>query len=385
MSNSNIEIFIFEITDTVFESLGVLNAYSSLIWNDSFASYSSFELHAPITEENKILLKEDRVLWKGGESAGIIKSIQANADEHGNRTFYIKGVTLNFLLTSRIVWDTYNAYNKYASTILYDLVKRNCIDTVNPNRKIPWLEVEEVQPQFGERITFQKTGGEVHDACRSIANTGGIGFNIKFDHLGKRLIFVVEESIDRTINQTERDSIIFSTDLDDILSSSYYTNSQDEKNIALVLGEGEGIDRKAIVSGEGESFGLLRKEMSVDARDLQSVYTDEETGDEVELSEEEYEAVLTQRGDEKLSEFIKIETFDAKIKSFGDSQYTFNEDYKKGDKVTVIDEQLNVTVSAMITEVQETYSDTYGIYLTFGYSYPTIMDKMTKQNINIIR
>ena len=57
----------------------------------------------------------------------------------------------------------------------------------------------------------------------------------------------------------------------------------------------------------------------------------------------------------------------------------FGVDYKKGDKVTVRDEQLNVVVSARITEVQEEFDDEYALVLTFGYSYPTIMKKVKQQ------
>ena len=89
--------------------------------------------------------------------------------------------------------------------------------------------------------------------------------------------------------------------------------------------------------------------------------------------------MLTQRGDDKLSECKTTETFEAQIRVFGDVQYEFGVDYKKGDKVTVRDEQLNVVVSARITEVQEEFDDEYALVLTFGYSYPTIMQKVKQQ------
>ena len=52
---------------------------------------------------------------------------------------------------------------------------------------------------------------------------------------------------------------------------------------------------------------------------------------------------------------------------------------KEGDKVTVRDRQLNVVVSARITEVEEDFDDEYALVLTFGYSYPTIMQKVKQQ------
>ena len=90
---------------------------------------------------------------------------------------------------------------------------------------------------------------------------------------------------------------------------------------------------------------------------------------------------LTQRGDDKLAENKVTETFEAQIRVFGDVQYEFGVDYQKGDKVTVRDNQLNVVVSARITEVEEDFDNEYALILTFGYSYPTIMQKV-KQQIN---
>ena len=43
------------------------------------------------------------------------------------------------------------------------------------------------------------------------------------------------------------------------------------------------------------------------------------------------------------------------------------------------DNQLNVVVSARITEVEEDFDDEYALVFTFGYSYPTIMQKVKQQ------
>ena len=87
---------------------------------------------------------------------------------------------------------------------------------------------------------------------------------------------------------------------------------------------------------------------------------------------------MIQRGKEKLAEHIATETFDAQIRQFGDVQYEFGVDYVKGDKVTVIDRQLMIQVSARITSVEEDFSDEYSLILTFGYSYPTILLKVKR-------
>lgn len=372
-----IQILVFKVNDNTFENIGEVNQYNSLIWPDKFNGYASFELWAPITDENSEYFKKGNILWCGGNNAAVIEIVKSTIDDEGTKTFNVKGRTLEMFLTTRIIWGTYNASNKYVSTAMYEIVKQNCINPTNVNRKIPYLECAE-DKQLGGKMSVQKTGGEVYNAITTIANSKDLGFNILFRPKEKKLIFEVVAGVDRTIEQSKVDSIEFSTDLEDILSSSYYSNSQDEKNVAFVQGEGDGASRISQISGNNELKGFDRKELYVDARDLQSETVNED--DTItSLTPDEYKAALINRGDNKLSECNITETFEAQIRVFGDVQYEFGKDYQKGDKVTVRDRQLNVVVSARITEVEEDFGDEYALVLTFGYSYPTIMQKVKRQ------
>jgi len=372
-----IQILVFKVDDTTFENIGEVNQYNSLIWPDKFNGYASFELGAPITDENSEYFKKGNILWCGGDNAAVIEIVKSTIDDKGTKTFNVKGRTLEMILTTRIIWGTYNASNKYTSTVMYEIVNQNCVNPTNVSRKIPYLECAEDE-QLGGKMSVQKTGGEVYDAITTIASSKDLGFNMLFRPKEKKLIFEVVAGVDRTIEQSEVDPAEFSTDLEDILSSSYYTNSQDEKNVAFVQGEDDGTSRVSQVSGNNELEGFNRKELYVDARDIQSESVNED-GTTTTLISEEYDAALVNRGDDKLAECKTTETFEAQIRVFGDVQYEFGKDYQKGDKVTVRDKQLGVVVSARITEVEEDFDDEYALVLTFGYSYPTIMQKVKQQ------
>lgn len=372
-----IQILVFKVDDNTFENIGEVNQYDSLIWPDKFNGYASFELWAPITEENSEYFKKGNILWCGGDNAAKVEIVKSTIDDKGNKTFNVKGRTLEVVLTTRIIWGTYNASNKYASTAMYEIVNQNCVNPTNAKRKIPYLECAE-DKQLGGKMSVQKTGGDVYDSLTTIAGSKDLGFNVLFRPKEKKLIFEVVAGVDRTIEQSVVDPVEFSTDLEDILSSSYYTNDQDEKNVAFVQGEGDGASRISQISGNNELEGFDRKELYVDARDLQSETVNED-GSTTSLTPDEYKAALVNRGDDKLSECEVTETFEAQIRVFGDVQYEFGKDYQKGDKVTVRDRQLNVVVSARITEVEEDFDDEYALVLTFGYSYPTIMQKVKQQ------
>lgn len=347
------------------------------MWPDKFNGYGSFELWAPITEENSVYFKKGNILWCGGDNAAMIEIVKSSVNSQGTKTYNVKGRTLEMLLTTRVVWGTYNAKDKHVSTIMYDIVNQTCVSPSNSKRKIPFLECAEDE-QFGSVATFQKTGGEVYSVLTTLAGSFDLGFNVLFRPKEKKLIFKVVKGVDRTIEQDVNDPVEFSTDLEDLLSSSYYSNDQDKKSVAFVQGEGEGASRKSVVAGDNTTAGFARRELYVDARDLQSTSMDA-NGVEVVLSDDEYNSVLLQRGDDKLSEHKVTETFEAQIRVFGDVQYVFGVDYNKGDKVTIRDNQLNVMISARITEVEEDFDDEYALVLTFGYSYPTIMQKVKQQ------
>ncbi len=374
------QILVFKLdNDGTFDNIGEVNQYESLIWPDKYNGFAQFELWAPINSENAEYFTKGNILWCGGDNAAIVEIVKSDIDDAGTKTYNVKGRTLEMLLTTRIVWGTYNAQNKDASTVMYDLVNQNCVNPSDVKRKIPFLEMA-ADPHVGGKIDKQVTGGEVYDSVVSVATNADIGFNVLFRPTLKKLIFEVIEGVDRTIEQTENDPVEFSTDLEDILSSSYYSNNQDKKSVALVVGEGEESARTTQVSGDNTTTGFLRRELYVDARDLQSESVDG-SGNTTSITPTEYKKILIQRGDEKLAECLTTETFEAQIRVFGDVQYEFNKDYFKGDKITVRDKQLNVTVSARITEVEEDYDDEYALMLTFGYSYPTIMQKVKQQTV----
>lgn len=375
-----IQILVFYLDSSgTFDNIGEINHFNSLVWPDKFNGYAQFELWAPITLENAPLIKKGNILWCGGENAAVIEIVKSSVDDRGNKTYNVKGRTLESLLTTRIVWGTYNANNKYTSTIMYDLVKQNCANPADIKRKIPFLEVA-IDENIGAKQTYQKTGGEVYDALLNLARNDDIGFNVLFKPKEKKLIFKVVAGDDKTVNQETLDPVEFSTDLEDILSSSYYSNDQDLKSVALVLGEGEGAQRKRQISGNNNSRLFERRELYVDAKDLQSQMTGDDGGT-ITIPSSEYAKMLIQRGNEKLAACETTEVFEAKLRVFGDVQYEFGTDYKKGDKVTIRDNELNVVVSARVTEVEEHFSDEYNLVLTFGYAYPSLAQKV-KQKVN---
>lgn len=373
--DKQIQILVFKLDDDgTFDAIGEVSQYESLIWPDEYCGVGKFELWAPITDDNSEMLKAGNILWTGGDNAAVIEIISSSVGDDGSKKLNVKGSTLEKLLGTRIVWGTYTGNDKNVSTIMYELVNQNCVNPSDSKRKIPFLECA-VDAKLGAKTSYQQTGKEVIESLDVLAATAELGYSVLFKPKQKKLIFEVVEGVDRTVDQNVVDPVEFSTDLEDILSSQYYTNDEDVKTVALVQGEDSGTTRKSVVSGDNAGKGFARKELYVDARDLQSEVTSS-SGGQTQLTPAQYNQVLDQRGKEKLDDNKVVETFEAQIRVFGDVQYVYGVDYKKGDKVTVRDKLLGVVVSARITAVQEEFDDEYNLVLTFGYAYPTLQQKL---------
>ncbi|MCI9543526.1 MAG: hypothetical protein HFE93_04930 [Acutalibacter muris] len=119
--------------------------------------------------------------------------------------------------------------------------------------------------------------------------------------------------------------------------------------------------------------GLSRRELWVDARDIQS-------GEgEGALSPEEYAQALETRGREKLAECQLVQSFTAQVRT-QDPTFEYGRDYKLGDRITVSDRRLAVTVGAIVTAAEYTVSrEGRGLSLTLGYSQPTVYEKLARK------
>lgn len=374
MHLNDLSILVFELTNEKFEIVGELTDFTSLIWPESYNKLSTFELWAPITEANKLLLKEDFVLWKGGDNAFKIEIIKAERNDDGEKTYHIKGRSLEAVLLDRGNLETYNITSQtYASSILYDLVNKNCINTTNISRKIPYL-VNAVDSLLGAQITYQKTGGQIYNIINTLAVEQDLGFKIVFDYANQQLIFTVYNNKDRSLNQNVNDVVFISSDFDDILSSEYYKNLQELKNVAFVHGELTDTGRSSFLSGEINLSGFKRKELYIDARDLQSEVTT--NGTTTTLTQAEYEALLNQRGLEYLADNCIVETFDAVIRASQFSAYQYGTDYFLGDYITFEDYELSVAARAQVLSVEEQYSTDYELNIVFGIQMPTLISKL---------
>lgn len=353
------DIYVF---DSNYKALGTLQSPLSVSYVERFKTKGEFSVSIALSNFNSELIQKDNYLLFDKENgiAGVIDKWNKDTQSDASPQIKITGGLCDTFLYRRIVWGQY-VKSGSSVAVAEDLVRTQVVEPADPKRAIPDIEIVSTMESRGSTIQYQNTGGVVGEAIEDLCSSDDFGFAMHFDPVAKKMTFQVVKGVDRTKSQRDVAPCIFSQAYENILSSNYEENYSTYKNVALVAGEGEGQQRKYVTSGDVEVSGKQRCEVFVDARDLQSV-----DGDTT-IPTEEYEAMLDQRGKERLDTLRPVVNFDCVVNTEGNIRYGV--DYFLGDKVTIEDSYLGKQLDAEISEVETAYdSNGKSLYVTFGYN-----------------
>lgn len=243
-----------EVYSPALELLGLLEVHSSVIWERKAFSAGSFSLNSLITEETRVLLVPENIIWIEGDTAGVIEYIREEAGENGPY-ISVKGYDLTGILNRRILWGRYDLSGTVPD-VMRQLVDDCCIHPTRGDaiaRVIPGLVLEDAYAGGGASVRIQKTGGSLLAALEDLGDAYQISFGVRFNPQVPRMEFWVRPGENLSVQQNKNEPVFFSTELDDVLSSVYAYDSGNYKNVSLVAGEGEGNNRVYVtVVGEAE-------------------------------------------------------------------------------------------------------------------------------------
>lgn len=359
-----------KIFDRDLNLIGILDSFSSLIWNRKYNSVGDFQLNILFTQELNELLKIDNIIYKDNGEGGYIVSKEIKVEDDGTESIEVKGKFILGYLERRIILGSEDLNSNIIDAV-YTLINNNCIEC-SIERIIPNLilgEKLDTDISLSKQISY----GNLLDAVKEILQPHEIGLKIDFNIKKKKLILKLYKGINRSINQKVIAPVIFSRSFENVLSQNYLESISSYKNVALVAGAGEGEKRKTLLIGEAS--GLDRHEIYIDARDIQDTKTIEKNGESIEqeIPQQEYMNLLETRGKEKLAEYYDSKTFDSIINS--NSNLIYKQDYDLGDVVTFFDKKWGITMDTRITEISETYNEQgMNINITFGNDVPTLID-----------
>lgn len=331
--------------------LGVMENQTSLLWRRRYNEPGEFELYAPITADNLKLTNRTNLIWmRGCDEAGVIEDRKLEESDTKNE-ITAKGRFISSYMERRLIKDTV-----YFTGPVEEAMRQLLSDAV----PIPRVQLGELQG-FEETISFQATYKNLLNYEEKLAKSAGLGFRFRPNFDEKKIYFEIYRGTDRTTAQGVNNRVTFSESYNNLNNTIYRENDQLLKTVAYVGGEGEGSARTIVKVGD--ATGLDLREVFVDAKDIRKDA----------LSDEQYKASLTTRGQEKLAEDIVSSSFECDTGA--DVNYRYKVNYDLGDIVSVRKKAWGITQDQRMTEVQEIYE--YGerrIQPTFGDSLPESID-----------
>lgn len=347
------------VLDTQYKSMGIIDKFESLIWTDRYNSAGDFELYLPMNMNALDLLKRKRYLWtKESDHVMMIEKISITSNVDTGVHLTVSGRSLESILSRRIVWDQTRVRTKIDAA-MKKIITDAMISPKIAERKIPNFVYKDTNdPEIMEiSIDKQYSGTNLYDLIVEQYKLYNLGFKVSLSDINQ-FIFESYKGKDRSYGQFENPYVIFSPNFDNLISSEYFENDEKEKNVTLVAGEDEGLGtgRRTVIIGSGSN--LERKELYVDARDLQS---EDEEGNPI--PDDEYLESLINRGKEKMLDYKMDIAFTGEAETT--QRFRYGEDFFMGDIVQVED-GYGHSNKARITELIFSQNESgFSVYPTF--------------------
>lgn len=388
---------LIEVLNKNFRKIDIVRKYTFAQYTEFFRGIGTFSILARIVDENMYLLSAEQMyVMFDNRIVGIITSKKKDSDSENEKVISIQGKLIQNIFTKRVIFGTINYSGKTYKGI-ETIIKQEIINPTDEKRKIN-MSIKYDQPErlaeITTKINKQMTGGYVWDNVSEMLEQDKLGLFLYpvvkpfHEYEGKQTNIsewklVISPGTDRTkYNNYNNTAVIFSQSLSNISRTEYETNTENFYSMTYIAGEGEASDRKwyeVYQDGEEEKTGFDRYEMWTDARDIQSEQPDGE-----DLTENEYQELIRVRANEKLSTAQKEEIYNSTI-SERTSLYVYGEHYSLGDWVTVMDDELGITVDAQVTSVTVSAQgarDIYDIEFSYGKTKKDLSE--TLQNIKAV-
>lgn len=264
------------VLDENLNAVALIDSYNSLIWTDRYQECGDFELEMSVDLDLLDYIKQDRYLWRqDSEHVMIIETLVFTTDEEAGKLVTIKGRSLESILDRRIVWGLKNVTGNLQEEI-EEIFNENIINPSKPERKIDNFIFEySTDPTITDyTIDTQYTGDNIYDLVVDICVECGFGFKVTLND-SKQFVFQFYAGTDRSYDQFQNPCVIFSPDFENIVDGEYTADRSTYKNVTLIGGEGEGVERQ--YTAVGNVGGLTRRELFTDAKDLSSSITEDIT------------------------------------------------------------------------------------------------------------
>ena len=305
--------------------LDLLQNATSIQWKPRYYESGQAEIHArPTTFNLKYLKKGNRIVCKERNEILFISYVMK---DDANDDIEVRGYMDN--LDDRI----------NISTVTITNVEKGLLNAVIANKRGLDINIDSLKGLSGT-ITdgSESTWKTLREMFETYCSQVGYGWKETVKNGKLNVLEIYSGERKNKVRFTDRFGNVIAQKLTDNLTSY--------KNYAYVLGE-EKDGVRTMVTIDKRKEGEPLYEMYIDARDVQTTYTDS-NGNEKEHTQEEIRQILLQRGEEQLSEARKdASTYEFTLKE-NDKLIELGKDYDLGDIICVLSNAYSLYVEARL-------------------------------------
>ena len=340
---------IANVYDKELNNIGYLDNISELVRTHKYREPGKVSMRMPTTADDiGLMMTGFIIVFSDDTKEGyLIETVEPSQDFPN--VSEITGRDLRAIFEMRIIQNM--TVDGSMSNRMWWMIHNNAVAPTDSNRALPFvqdLDRTSVGDDLGPVANQQMTGKNLLTALTDTLDQDVYGWRCELNVTEKTITPIFYKGADRT------KTVLFDDMLCTMDSCEYTRDTSDYCTVAAIAGEGEGTARKwtgVDITGaaSGTFAGFERRELFVDARDLQSESQDT-SGNKTTLSNAEYIKVLQTRGLEKLKE-KEVQT---KLElSVNEAYLTYGEDYELGDIVSFANHrQIGISGTARVVSVQ---------------------------------
>lgn len=254
-----------------------LDDYEYLFVERGWHAPGSFEIGIPEGSRWAGACTRERIVvfgnGSGAERCGVIEEVELSLDPARGMRRVVRGHELASFLARRLVYPPEGmgvwAMSGAAESVMKALVVSQAGTGAGIARSFGRFAVEEDQGR-GEQVAVAARYTNLLTEVQGCARGSGLGYAVRFDQAGRRLLFSVQEGTDRSAGQGVHPRAILSPSWDTVCSGVVRESGIRERN--FVLARGAEVQGGRLVaegfSGLEAPSGLGRREELLDARSI---------------------------------------------------------------------------------------------------------------------
>lgn len=352
--------------------IGMINEYSAVMYTVYFSDTGSFEIQLPYTDNETLEMLqryddcEKLIAFEDG-NVGICHKVQPIYKED-EKVISIRGemgvgILENYAVdkVQRLPSATTSPQNllNFPLSLQYILsqIPVEMSDGI-------WSGINYQLPTNYQDSSWVMTDGYSGGMCsvnKYIQNNIrqlGKGYSVKYNQNTGKLDLNLVSPINRSLSQFVVAPVVVSSEFGDIISSEYYMNSVNYKNVIVAYTTINETEYREIVTYDNMSSSYPMYKRRIMYKEVTDISGYDEQGEE--LSEADIRSLLRQKGKEILYEQALISEYTCQLSQ--GCTFKLGTDYNVGDKISVIDKNLNTTLEASITGYNYTLSEAGEVY-----------------------